>query len=194
LPNRLRWRVYADTNALYPIGIADLLLRLADDKVTELLWTDYLLDEVERVLVDKKGLPRTAAQYFCQCIRDTFPQGHIPEADYRDLIDSRTGPDADDHPHSAAAITGRADVLLSADSKGFPPNDVHPAIRMSPDEFFTVNRSDPAQKARTLSVEEAAGLLGISRSTAYECVKSGELPSLRFRRASSYRGMSSSGF
>lgn len=35
---------------------------------------------------------------------------------------------------------------------------------------------------RTYTVDEAAGVLGISRSTAYECVKSGELPSLRFGR------------
>lgn len=35
---------------------------------------------------------------------------------------------------------------------------------------------------RTFTVEEAAGILGISRTTAYECVRSGELPSLRFRR------------
>jgi excisionase family DNA binding protein len=35
---------------------------------------------------------------------------------------------------------------------------------------------------RTYTVDEAAGVLGISRSTAYECVRTGELPSLRFRR------------
>jgi len=35
---------------------------------------------------------------------------------------------------------------------------------------------------RTYTVVEAAGLLGISRSHAYNCVKSGELPSLRLRR------------
>ena len=35
---------------------------------------------------------------------------------------------------------------------------------------------------RTFTVEEAAAILGISRTTAYECVRSGELPSLRFRR------------
>lgn len=34
----------------------------------------------------------------------------------------------------------------------------------------------------TLSVEQAAQRLGISRSTAYECVRSGSIPSLRFRR------------
>jgi excisionase family DNA binding protein len=34
----------------------------------------------------------------------------------------------------------------------------------------------------TYTVTEAAELIGISRSTAYECVKSGQVPSLRFRR------------
>jgi excisionase family DNA binding protein len=34
---------------------------------------------------------------------------------------------------------------------------------------------------RTYSVEEAAAILGISRTTAYECVKSKQLPALRFR-------------
>ncbi len=31
-------------------------------------------------------------------------------------------------------------------------------------------------------VQEVAELLGISRTTAYECVRSGEIPCLRFRR------------
>ncbi len=33
----------------------------------------------------------------------------------------------------------------------------------------------------THSVTEAATILGISRTTAYECVRTGELPSLRLR-------------
>jgi excisionase family DNA binding protein len=35
---------------------------------------------------------------------------------------------------------------------------------------------------RTISVEEAASMLGISRAKAYECARQGELPSLRFGR------------
>jgi excisionase family DNA binding protein len=35
---------------------------------------------------------------------------------------------------------------------------------------------------RTYSVEQAAQLLGISRSTAYECARNGALPCLHFRR------------
>ena len=35
---------------------------------------------------------------------------------------------------------------------------------------------------RTYSVEEAAEIVGISRSKAYECVRDGTLPSIRFGR------------
>ncbi|MEP6660553.1 MAG: helix-turn-helix domain-containing protein [Acidimicrobiales bacterium] len=35
---------------------------------------------------------------------------------------------------------------------------------------------------RTYTVEQVARILGISRSTAYECVRLGTLPCLRFRR------------
>ena len=41
----------------------------------ELLWADYLLDETTRVLVEDKHLPPTAATYFCNCVRETFPDG-----------------------------------------------------------------------------------------------------------------------
>jgi excisionase family DNA binding protein len=34
---------------------------------------------------------------------------------------------------------------------------------------------------RTRTVEKGAEILGISRSHAYECVRSGEIPSLRLR-------------
>jgi excisionase family DNA binding protein len=37
-------------------------------------------------------------------------------------------------------------------------------------------------ECQTVTVEEAAAILGISRSTAYECVRDGSIPSLRFRR------------
>ncbi|MCP4303668.1 MAG: helix-turn-helix domain-containing protein [bacterium] len=38
------------------------------------------------------------------------------------------------------------------------------------------------QRKRTYTVTEVARELGISRSTAYECVRTGEIPCLRFRR------------
>ncbi len=40
----------------------------------------------------------------------------------------------------------------------------------------------PIDDRRTYSVEEAARILGISRTTAYECVHRGEIPARRFGR------------
>jgi len=52
-----------------------------------------------------------------------------------------------------------------------------------PEVFRPIGRAEPAQSdPQTLSVEQAARRLGISRSTAYECVRNGSIPSLRFRR------------
>ena len=39
--------------------------------------------------------------------------------------------------------------------------------------------TDSARRPRTMSVTEAAEVLGISRTTAYECVHTGALPALR---------------
>ena len=48
-------------------------------------------------------------------------------------------------------------------------------------------RSEPAPARRTYSVDEAAVILGISRTTAYQCAKTKELPSLCLRGANWHR-------
>jgi excisionase family DNA binding protein len=42
------------------------------------------------------------------------------------------------------------------------------------------NKGNDSRK--TMTVEEAAAMLGISRASAYECARRGELPVLRFGR------------
>ena len=44
-----------------------------------------------------------------------------------------------------------------------------------------MKRTTPPQ-ARTITVEEAATLLGISRSAAYRCVHLGQIPTVRLGR------------
>lgn len=129
-------RVFVDTATLYPVSLADLVLRLAEFGMFDLVWSDHLLWEVERVLVEYKGLPVERAAYFCDCIRHAFPSGRIPPEDYAHLVTSRTGPDPDDHVHSAAAVAGRATVVLSADKTGYPGLDIAPARRRDPDAFL----------------------------------------------------------
>lgn len=51
---------------------------------------------------------------------------------------------------------------------------------MNRQERTTHHLPDPTQEP-TMSVERAAAVLGIGRDTAYLCVRSGEIPSLRLR-------------
>jgi len=58
----------------------------------------------------------------------------------------------------------------------------HPLLML--DGEHLMSSTPPTELAtvrRTYSVDEAAAILGISRTTAYECVKTKELPALRFR-------------
>ena len=130
-------RVFVDTATLYPISLADLVLRLAELGMYDLLWSDHLLSEVERVLVEYKGLSVERSRYFCECIRTAFPTGRVAPQEYLPLVATRTGPDPDDHIHSAAAVAGKATVMLSADKAGYPAADISPARRRNPDAFLT---------------------------------------------------------
>lgn len=113
-------RVFPDTNVLYPISLADLTLRLGDIAIHEVLWTEDLLAEVERVLIEPKGLTPEQAAYFCSCIREAFPEGKIDRSEYEQLIAIQTGKDPDDHVHSAAAVGGDATVLITSNVRDFP--------------------------------------------------------------------------
>lgn len=72
-------------------------------------------------------------------------------------MESRTGPDPDDHVHSAAAVAGGATVVLSADKKGYPPADIAPARRRDPDAFLTeLLRRYPQEVVGTVDAMGAA--------------------------------------
>ena len=62
-----------------------------------------------------------------------------------------------------------------------------PAITLAPMRATTIQRSPVPRRShlddrRTYTVTEVAELVGIARSTAYECVRRGEIPSRRFGR------------
>lgn len=47
---------------------------------------------------------------------------------------------------------------------------------------LTESIGNPTDERKTITVEEAGRLLGISRATAYQAVKTGELPTIRIGR------------
>ena len=67
--------VFVDTNVWYPVVLADLVLRSVEVGLFDLAWTDESLAEVERVLIDRKGLTAASADIFSGPVRATAPVG-----------------------------------------------------------------------------------------------------------------------
>lgn len=117
-------KVFADTNTLYPYYVCDLLLHCAEEDLFTVLWTEDLLAELIDVLPGNKRKGRESVEGMCEAIRRAFPEAEVPRQDYEDLIDQMPGKDPDDHLHSAAAVAAKADVLLTYNTRDFPPRSL----------------------------------------------------------------------
>jgi predicted nucleic acid-binding protein len=131
-------RVFVDTNVLFPFSVMDLMLALTEDGVHDVLWTDALLDEWERVIVREQRRSADAASRITAAIRDFFADSQIPENAYAHLVDDMPSSDPDDRNHIAAAVAGNADVIITWNRVDFPAEPLADlGVRVSdPDEYL----------------------------------------------------------
>ena len=113
-------RVFADTNVLFPFSVMDLLLALSEDGIHDVIWTDALLDEWERVIVREQQRTAATAASVTAAIREYFADSKVERDEYEHLIDQMPGPDEDDHEHMAAAVARQPCTILTKNTKDFP--------------------------------------------------------------------------
>lgn len=134
--------VLLDACTLVPIRLASCLLALAEAGVLTPLWSDQILDEVERNLPKLKGITAEAARRRVAGMRDAFDD-EASVVGYEPLMPFLMCDPKDRHV-LAAAIVGGADVLLTFNLKDFPAASVGPrAIEAQhPDAFLTLLLAD----------------------------------------------------
>ncbi|WP_433372727.1 PIN domain-containing protein [Actinoplanes sp. CA-142083] len=128
--------VVYDASVLYPSTLRDLLIRIAQSGLVQAKWTEDILDEVfdalrrQRPDLDRRKLERTRG-LMATAVRDWKVSGH------QALIDSLKLPDPDDRHVLAAAIKARAQVIVTANLRDFPADELHKwdVDPKSPDEF-----------------------------------------------------------
>lgn len=113
-------RVFIDTSVLFPFSVMDLLLALTEDGVHQVLWTDELLDEWERVIVREHHRTEETAASVTTAIREFFADSRIGRERYAHLIAQMPGDDPDDRPHMAAAVAAQVDALVTVNLRDFP--------------------------------------------------------------------------
>ena len=114
-----------DACVLYPAPLRDLLVELACTNLFRARWTDRIHEEWLRNLIE--GRPdldpdrlRRTAKLMNEAVEDCLIAG------YEDLIPSIALPDEEDRHVVAAAITGRVDVIVTANLKDFPSAVLEP--------------------------------------------------------------------
>lgn len=128
-----------DTDVIFSRVLHDLFGRLARRlRLLDLLWSDELLAEAKKSLIEGKQLADDVAQRWVDYLPQGFPTGHtaIDEA-LATLEFSQLTTDPDDHHVCALAVAGRADYLITHD-QGYQPAGLqqHGVEVLAPDAFL----------------------------------------------------------
>ena len=125
-----------DACVLVPIRLTMTLLALAEAGLFDLLWSEQILDEVERNL-PKVGLSPDASSRRVTAMRTGFGAAATVD-DFEHLISEMTC-DAKDRHVLAAAVAGCASTLVTFNLKDFPEQSTagHGIVVVHPDIFLT---------------------------------------------------------
>lgn len=110
-----------DACVLYPAPLRDLLMQLALTDLFRARWTDQIHDEWMRNVLKQR--PELTIEQLNRT--KNLMNAHVRDClvtRYEYLIPALELPDPDDHHVLAAAITGKADVLVTFNLKDFPQN------------------------------------------------------------------------
>lgn len=128
-----------DANVLYPAGLRDFLLRLADQSLYAPLWSaDIHAEWIGSVLADRPDLTEDVLERTRAVMDRHFPDavvtGYSARAAGLDL------PDPNDIHVLAAAIEGEADMIVTRNLRDFPADRLAPlGLTAQPPDAFIVN-------------------------------------------------------
>lgn len=131
-----------DACVLVPNRARDVLLEIATTGAFRPLWSTQILAELDRVLRRLHGKRGFAAEetdaYLTRLIgqmRGAFPDALVD--DWERLVPAIHLPDPDDRHVVAAALAGRADVIVTENLRDYPPSSLPAALtRQTLDDFL----------------------------------------------------------
>ena len=136
--NRLAtFTAFLDANVLYSAPIRDLLMNLTNTDLFRPKWSKAVLDEwISNLLENRPDLKPEQLERTRELMGKHAPDALV--TGYEDLIEGLQLPDPKDRHVLAAAIRGRADVIITENLKDFPPEILAPfgIEAQHPDEFI----------------------------------------------------------
>ena len=127
-----------DANVLYSAPLSDFVMQLVQTGLFRAKWTEQIHQEwINSLLENRSDLTRSKLERR-RDLMNKHAEGCLV-TNYEDLIPSLQLPDANDRHVLAAAIRGRADVIVTNNLKHFPRNTLvkFGIEAQHPDQFFT---------------------------------------------------------
>lgn len=126
-----------DASVLYPLPLRDTLLRIAEAELYDPYWSERILDEVTRNLIEDGRATEEQARRLIAAMRDAFDAAEVPYEAIARLEPAMTNDPKDRHV-LAAAVAIDAQALVTLNLEHFPQEACEPfAIdALSPDEFL----------------------------------------------------------
>lgn len=126
------FRAVLDANVLFPFSLRDTLLRLAEPEPAPApaplyipLWSDRILDEMVRNLVEDGRMGQERADRLASLMRSAFEDASVSEEAIAALEESMTNDPGDRHV-LAAAVAGGAEAIITFNLEDFPPEACEP--------------------------------------------------------------------
>lgn len=158
-----RYSAFLDACVLVPIALADTLLRLAEAGLYRPLWSDRVLDEVvDAIEAIHPELASGPARSRADAMQGAFEDACVTE--WEDLVAGISLPDPDDRHVVAAALQGRADMVVTANVRDFPSEVLEPmGLEVQHPDEFLLNQFDlePDLTIATLHRQAAAWVASI---------------------------------
>ena len=138
------FRAVLDANVLFPFSLRDTLLRLAEPEPAPApaplyipLWSDRILEEMVRNLVEDGRMDQERADRLASLMRSAFEEASVSDEAIAALEESMTNDPGDRHV-LAAAVAGGAEAIITFNLDHFPPEACEPfgVEATHPDEFL----------------------------------------------------------
>ncbi len=155
----MAFKVVLDANVLYPFSLRDTLLRLAERELYVLSWSERILDEVGRNLIEDGRTDEATAAQLQAAMRSAFPEALIDARAIAATEPAMTNDPGDRHVLATAVVAG-AEGIVTFNARHFPAAALAPfgKQQIDPDDFLcTLLDIDGPSVADTI-VEQAADL------------------------------------
>lgn len=148
-----------DACVLYPFSLRDLLLRLAEIELYDPYWSQRILDEVTRNLIENEAMPAPKAERLAAAMQGAFEAAEVPEQAIAQLEPAMTNHAKDRHV-LAAAVAAHAEVVVTQNLSDFRPEDCEPLdIKpLHPDDFLLVLYAKRSEQVRRVIRDQAGDL------------------------------------